>query len=132
MTTLTRTDTNEVLNLPDRLRWTDEYSWQGLGQSSPQYSLGGALIIQQGMKLAGRPITLSNDDNKNWLKKQDVMKLQEWANLPELALILNYQNREFRVIFANHQQALTADPVAWTHDETGEDWYRVSISFLTI
>ena len=58
MITLTRKDTNAVLELPDHLRWTDEHDWSPLAQASPQYSLGGAVIVQQGTMLAGRPVTL--------------------------------------------------------------------------
>ena len=55
MITLTRKDNNTRLELPDQLRWTDEHDWSPLAQASPQYSLGGAVIVQQGSKLAGRP-----------------------------------------------------------------------------
>ena len=81
--TLTRKDNNERLELPARLRWTDEHDWQAIAQATPQYSLGGAVIVQQGTKLAGRPVTLGNEDQHNWLRKATITTLLAWADVPE-------------------------------------------------
>jgi hypothetical protein len=46
-----------AIALPDTLVWEDEFSWSPVAQST-EYSLTGALIVQEAIKLAGRPITL--------------------------------------------------------------------------
>ena len=119
MITLTRKDTNAVLELPDRLRWTDEHDWSPLAQASPQYSLGGAVIVQQGTMLAGRPVTLGNEDNHNWLARATLTTLHDWAAVPELE------------IFRGHDKALAVSPVWWTHD-ADSDWYRAEIRLMTL
>ena len=43
--------------LPNDLLWVDEFKWTPVS-STGSYSLAGSLIIEQGVKLAGRPITL--------------------------------------------------------------------------
>jgi hypothetical protein len=46
-----------AITLPTTLVWEDEFTWSPVA-SSAEYSLTGALIVQQATKLAGRPITL--------------------------------------------------------------------------
>lgn len=131
MITLTRNDTQDKLTLPSNLRWIDEHDWSPLVQSAPQYSLGGALIIQQGTRLAGRPITLGGEDNHNWLPRTLLQILHEWAAVPELDMTLDYRGRRFNVIFRAHDHALAAVPVWWTSSDDS-DWYRAEIRFMTV
>ena len=131
MITLTRKDNNTRLELPDLLRWTDEHDWSPLAQASPQYSLGGAVIVQQGSKLAGRPVTLGGEDDHNWLRRETLATLHDWAAVPELELTLDYHGRTLNVIFRNHEQALAATPVWWTNDEDS-DCYRAEIRLMTL
>ena len=130
MIVLTRKDNNTRLELPDLLRWTDEHDWSPLAQAQPQYSLGGAVIVQQGSKLAGRPVTLGGEDDHNWLRRETLATLHDWAAVPELELTLDYHGRALNVIFRNHEQALAAAPVWWTHDEDS-DWYHAEIRLMT-
>ena len=131
MITLTRKDNNTRLELPDLLRWTDEHDWSPLSQASPQYSLGGAVIVQQGSKLAGRPVTLGGEDDHNWLKRETLATLHEWAAVPELEMTLDYHGSTYTVIFRKHEQARAATPVWWTNDEDS-DWYRAEIRLMTL
>ena len=131
MITLTRKDTNAVLELPDRLRWTDEHDWSPLAQASPQYSLGGAVIVQQGTMHAGRPVTLGNEDNHNWLARATLTTLHDWAAVPELEMTLDYHGQKLNVIFRGHDKALAVSPVWWTHD-ADSDWYRAEIRLMTL
>lgn len=131
MITLTRKDNNTRLELPDLLRWTDEHDWSPLAQAQPQYSLGGAVIVQQGSKLAGRPVTLGGEDDHNWLRRETLATLHDWAAVPELELTLDYHGGKYNVIFRNHEQALAASPVWWTND-ADSDWYRAEIRLMTL
>ena len=131
--TLTRKDNNERLELPARLRWTDEHDWQAIAQATPQYSLGGAVIVQQGTKLAGRPVTLGNEDQHNWLRKATITTLLAWADVPELEMTLTAPDgRNLNVTFRTHDGALQASPVRWMHDEEDDAWYHAEIRLMTI
>ena len=131
MITLTRKDNAETLTLPDQLRWTDEHVWSQLAQASPQYSLGGAVIVQQGTMLAGRPITLGGEDNHNWLPRPTLTTLHAGASVPVLEMTLDYQGGKFTDIFRAHDKALSVSPVWWTHDEDS-DWYHAEIRLMTL
>lgn len=132
MITLTRKDNQDSITLPDRFRWLDEHDWSPLAQSAPDYSLGGAIIIQQGTRLAGRPVTLGNDAEHDWLRKSVVAQLLAWAAVPELEMTLDYQGKQLSVIWRNHEQALQASPVLWQHDEGDDAWYHVELRLMTI
>lgn len=58
---LKRKDTGASVRLPQDMRWEDEFSWNKVAQAAPQRTLSGGLVIQQGIKANGRPITLSGD-----------------------------------------------------------------------
>ena len=92
---------------------------------------GGAVIVQQGTKLAGRPVTLGGEDNHNWLRRETLATLHEWAAVPELELTLDYHGNTYNVIFRNHDQALSVSPVWWTND-ADSDWYHAEIRLMTL
>ena len=97
--TITRKDNQDAITLPEDMRWLDEFDWQALAQSSPEYSLGGAVVIQQGTRLAGRPVTLGGE--WIWLARADLVTLQAWADVPELEMTLAHPDgRSFNVCFA--------------------------------
>ena len=58
---LKRNDTSEELEFDQDMHWTDEFNWSAIAQTQPVYSLAGAVLVQQGIKQAGRPITLDGD-----------------------------------------------------------------------
>lgn len=96
--TLKRTDTHENIILHEQFYWSDEYDWSNLAQSDPVYTLTGAMDIQQGIKQAGRPITLKGD--KALISRADLEKLQIWADVPELQLALTHpKGKVYQVIF---------------------------------
>ena len=129
--TLTRKDNNERLELPARLRWTDEHDWQAIAQATPQYSLGGAAIIQQGTMLAGRPITLGGE--WIWLPRATLLTLAAWADVPELEMTLTTPDgRSYNTCFARPALSNTT-PVNYASPEDGTAQYEaVQVHLLTI
>ena len=129
--TLTRKDTSDHVDLPEDMYWQDEFDWQALAQATPQYSLGGAVIVQQGTMLAGRPITLSGE--WIWLPRATLLTLAAWADVPELEMTLTAPDgRNLNVTFRTHDGALQASPVRWMHDEDDDAWYHAEIRLMTI
>ncbi|ULJ69297.1 hypothetical protein MIS45_11255 [Wielerella bovis] len=128
---LKRNDTQETVELPQDLRWIDEHDWSAIAQTSPERTLSGSQIIQQGIKQSGRPITLSADNV--WLPLSTVQKLRDWTDVPELKMTyIHYDSRAFQVIFALHEQALKAEPVHFTTPELGSEHYIATIKLLTV
>lgn len=128
---LKRSDTLETIDLPQDLRWIDEHDWQAVSQTQPERTLSGSQIIQQSVKNAGRPITLSSDNV--WILLDKVRKLRDWTDVPELRMTYtHYDGRTFNVIFALHEQAIKAEPVHFTAPEQLDERYTVTIKLLTI
>lgn len=128
---LKRNDTQESIELPQDLRWIDEHDWSAIAQTSPERTLSGSQIIQQGVKQAGRPITLSAD--YVWLPLFIVQKLRDWTDVPELKMTYtHYDGRSFQVIFALHEQALKAEPVRFSTPELADERYVASIKLITV
>lgn len=68
-----------ALTLPAGLAWSDEFAWSPVSASSG-YSLTGALIVEQAIKQAGRPITLigqsSGNDHTVWISRANLLTLK--------------------------------------------------------
>ena len=47
----------DSVELDDQFEWVDEFEWDAIAQEQER-SLSGALLVQEGVKLYGRPITL--------------------------------------------------------------------------
>lgn len=128
---LKRNDTQEVIEFPQDFRWIDEHEWQAVAQMQPERTLSGSQIIQQGVKQAGRPITLSADNV--WHSLATVQKLRDWTDVPELKMTYtHYDGRVFTVIFALHEQALKAEPVQFSTPELADERYTITLKFITI
>ncbi|ATD64114.1 hypothetical protein ACFPVS_08965 [Neisseria weixii] len=128
---LKRNDTNERIELPQDIRWRDEFEWSKVAQAAPQRTLSGGLIIQQGVKLNGRPITLSG--SWVWHTLGTVRRLREWSDTPELEMTLShYDGREFNVVFRLHDSALgNVEPVRYATPEAGSERYTAEILLMT-
>ncbi|MCP1659346.1 hypothetical protein [Neisseria perflava] len=129
---LTRKDTGAAVKLPQDMRWTDEYDWSKVAQAAPQRTLSGGLIIQQGVKKNGRPITLSGD--WVWINRADLQTLRDWSDTAELEMTLtHYDGRTFNVIFRTHDGALgSAEPVLYATPEKSSDYYTIEINLMTV
>ena len=108
-TTLTYSHNNQTIviqirsidNAPSQLFWVDEYKWTPVIQSQ-EYSISGALIVEEWVKQAGRPITLTGGDDRVWVSKNTVAEIQTLLELPGKTITLQLgDGRTFQVIFDN-------------------------------
>lgn len=129
---LTRLDTQESITLPQDMRWRDEFEWNAVHQTAPEYTLSGSMIIQQGIKQTGRPITLTGD--WAWLDLKTIRTLSSWCDVPELKLqLMHYDGRVFQVAFRLHEGGLAqVSPVCYTTPESESDRYTAEIRLMTI
>lgn len=122
--------TLDDLTLTDNLIWPDEFQHNQLAQSVER-SLTGGLIVQEGAKQYGRPITL-----EGWLSRDDVDALyaKEASASSGMPLTLP-DGREFTVIFDRARgRAIEAEPVhPYTQaSQTPEWYYQTTIRLLTV
>ena len=133
---LTDISSGVVLNLPNDLVWSDEFSWQStVGEVA--YSLTGALLYEVGDKQSGRFITLqAPDDTMAWVPRSTMLALKAWLQpaTRKMKLSLEYPSdtREFIVMFRHNEEALTSSPVTTfaSHDTT--DWFKVSLKLMEV
>lgn len=89
------------VDLPKDLQWADELTWNVVEQSV-DYSLTGALLIEEGVKQKGRYITLSGLDNMAWITREKGQTLLSMANSPGLVMTLQFldKNNPANILFA--------------------------------
>ena len=124
---ITLTDGTTTLALRDDTAWADEFGWQPLVQSA-QYTLTGALVVEEAPMLAGRPITLAGADDRAWVRYADLQQLQTWALTPGLALTLTLRGAARQVRFDLRQGSPIAAQQILTVDNPPQpdDWFAVT------
>lgn len=106
--------------LPDGLDWEDKFSWTPVSQSVG-ISLTGALIIQEGTQLQGRPITLIGGNEYCWTTKDVLDSLYAKTLTAGLTMTLNLGNDgTFQVIWLRSSTPIEAEPLI-THSESLSD-----------
>ena len=132
---LKRNATNETVPLEDGFLWSDEFDWKPIEQNQER-AVDGALIVQEGKKKSGRPITLSPSDGQGWIKRSDLSVIQDWSALQDeqFTLVFEYPHdtRQFNVIFNHADGAINAKPVMGFPTVSDGDYYEVTFKFLEV
>jgi hypothetical protein len=127
--------TLQELALPNDLLWMDELSWSPVVATN-SYTLTGSLIIEQGVRQAGRPITLQADTDMAWVTRATVETLRAWSSIPDrkFRLVLEYPTdvRQFLVVFRHDSDPVQASPVKGFPEHRADDWFHVSLKFLEV
>jgi hypothetical protein len=89
------------LQIPRGMVWTDEFGWSRV-EKSLEYSLTGAALIDAGVRLAGRPISLQGEVDAGWIKRGALTALQALAETDPTAehTLVLADGRTFTVQFA--------------------------------
>lgn len=121
--------TLDDITLPEEMIWLDEAKWSAVAQSTG-YALSGSLIVEQGVKLAGRQMSLGGDNC--WARWSLVKQIQSTTHVPDKRMTLTLEDgRSYQVIW-DHEN----DPIEITriyerqpHDD---DWCRMTLHFIII
>ena len=131
---LVRKSSSETIQLEDGFFWSDE-NWSAI-QQNQEYAINGALIIQEGRKQAGRPITLQPaNKTKGWIKLRDLNKLREWQNLQEqftLQFEWPHDQRLFNVVFNHKDGALESSTIKGTPATSLDTYFNVTMRFTEV
>ncbi len=124
---ITLSDGTNTVTLRDDTEWTDEFGWQPLVQTA-QYSLTGALVVEEAPMLAGRPITLAGADDRAWVAYADLQQLQTWALTPGLELTLTLRGSARQVRFdLRNGSPIAARQVMWVDNPPAADaWFAIN------
>jgi hypothetical protein len=122
------------INLPDALRWADEFAEPSVSQSVRR-RLNGALTVYPRGNSAGRPITLEATEDQ-WITRADAEALLTLASVPGAAYTLTFTSRSnlaFTVLFAHHDApALDLKPLLDYADPSALDPIIGRIKLITI
>lgn len=106
------THTLGAISLPSGMVWEDEFGWDKV-QRSASYSVTGALILDVGTKLAGRPITLTAEADAGWIRRGTLRALYELVEGDPAArhTLTLADGRSFTVTFAPDGAPIVATPI---------------------
>lgn len=91
---------NGNISIPSGLVWVDEFDWTD-AESVAEYSIAGALLIDAGTRLAGRPITLQGEEDAGWIDRSVLLAVQALAADPGATFpFVHHDGRAFTVAFA--------------------------------
>lgn len=122
----------DSIELDDQFEWTDEYEWDAVAQEQER-SITGALLVQEGVKLHGRPITLASNGGV-WTPLSLVRQLELLRDQPGRVMPLTLPDgRQFSVIFNRVNGApLVATPLERLVNPP-DDWpYEVTLRLITV
>jgi hypothetical protein len=121
-----------ALQIPRGMVWSDEFGWSRV-EKSLEYSVTGAALIDAGVRLAGRPITLQGEVEAGWIKRGALTALQSLADSDptgEHVLVLA-DGRTFTVQFAPGL-AVEGKPVARPELPVESYPYVATVRLITV
>lgn len=126
---ITLTDGTTLINLPADLQWSDEFAWTAV-EHSTDYSLTGNLIVQEGQRQDGRPITLFGGPRGAWVDRATLQSLYAMASVPNQVLTLSLWGRSFSVMF--RRPPFDAREIAREADPAPDHRYAITINLMEV
>lgn len=122
----------DSVELDDQFEWVDEFEWDAVAQEQER-SVSGALLIQEGVKLYGRPITLKSNGGV-WTPLSVVRSLEVLRDIPNKVMALTLPDgRAFSVIFNRADgAALEAVPIERLVNPGDDHFYDVNLRLISV
>lgn len=116
----------------DQLEWTDEFEWDSVAQEQER-SLAGNFLVQEGIKIHGRPITLASN-GAAWFTLAMVRQLEVLRDIPGRVMPLVLPDgRTFSVIFNRAAGApLEARPLWRQVNPAGDQLHEITLRLITV
>lgn len=99
-----------TVQLPDDLDWPDEFAWSPVTQKT-EHSITGSLIVDIGVRAAGRQVTLRGDRGTAWTTREVAAQLQAWAAIGGALMTLMLRGSTRQVLFDHERTALEWNPI---------------------
>ncbi|WP_022949514.1 hypothetical protein [Methylohalobius crimeensis] len=118
--------------LPDELSWSDEYDWSPVIQST-DYSLTGALIVEEAARQAGRPITLTTPEGGGWTARGTLDALRAKLTAAGDMPLTLHDGRSFTVRWRHGDTPLEAEPIfSGLADPDADALYRLTLRLIEV
>jgi hypothetical protein len=114
-----------TVTLPSDSVWIDEFGWSEVARSE-EFGLTGALIVQVGAKLAGRPITV----DAGWLERSVLLALETLAAAPAASYTLMLSQGTYTVQFRD--PPFVVQPIRVLADPATTDRYDVKLNLIKV
>ncbi len=123
----------DTITVPDDLLWINEFEWNPVEQSQER-SLTGALLVQEQIKMHGRPILLTGGQNAGWVSRKTVSELQNLSSEPDKVMILTLSDmRQLSVIFDRSDGSpVSATQVIEEAYPADNSYYHLSLRLITV
>lgn len=116
--------------LPDDLEWTDEFSFTSITQDINR-TIGGSLIISEGVLVKGKPITLVGGVNV-WVKRSLVKQLYSMINLAGKTYVLTLPDLSTVNVIFDQDEPMVAEPVFRQTIQTDDNEYTLKLKFIEV
>lgn len=116
----------------EQMEWVDEWEWDPVAQEQER-TLSGALVIQEGAKLHGRPITLSSNGGA-WFTLATVRALEALRDQIGIRMLLTLTTGDQHYVTWNRAAGapVQASPLFRTVNP-GPDWlYELTLRLITV
>lgn len=121
-----------TLELDDQFEWIDEFTWDAVEQGQER-TLTGALVVQEGLKLYGRPITLAANGGV-WTPLSVVRQLEALRDQRGLVMPLTLPGGATHSVIFNRAsgQALEARPLERLVEPGPDEPYEITLRLITV
>lgn len=129
---ITLSDGADTITLHKDLLWSDEATWNPVEQTAKR-TVTGAMVVQTGTRVGGRPITLEpEDDSSAPTTRAAVDALRNWAAVPGKTMVLTLGGQVYNVIFRHQDGGFEA--TKWIHYDNvlPADIYLVVLRLMTV
>lgn len=122
----------DTLELDDQFEWIDEFAWDAVEQGQER-TLTGALVVQEGLKLYGRPITLAANGGV-WTPLSVVRQLEALRDQRGLVMPLTLPGGATHSVIFNRAsgQALEAKPIERLVEPGPDELYEITLRLITV
>lgn len=125
----------DILLGGDQLQWMDRFTWDPVAQEQER-SLSGALLISEGVKLYGRPVTLSSNGRDGaWVTLAIVRELEALRDQLGIQMLLTLPTGETHWVTWNRADGvpLEAEPVLGRRrNPSDSDLYLITLRLITV
>jgi len=116
--------------LPDDLQWSNEFDWSPVSQSA-EYSIGGALMVQEGTKLVGRPILITGG-NWAWVTRSTVKALFATLIANKVMTLITDDGRTFPVMWNHEDKPIETEPVKFQSPPDDDDDHFITLRLFEV
>jgi hypothetical protein len=121
-----------TVQIPRGMVWEDELDWTAV-ETAADRGIGGALLIDAAVRVAGRPITLVGQDSQGHIRRAQLLALQALAGEPLTTFTLTLADgRAFSVRFApGPTEPIEAKLIGRPELLTDTTRYAATVRFVT-